>query len=251
MRGRGLPPRRMATGLARAGKLAARGMVVLVVLSGAAGGAAAAVSATNSARPVVGPAQNVSGHHLGYWLGRWWQWRLSFHVKHAAPWGRCITHRQRGPVWLLSFEEKSSTTYHWVGNCTVPHNRYVLFPGPIVDCSTVEARPYHASTNRGLRACAKRDWWKMHRHFGGASTMTLDGQAIPDGYIVGSGVFRFTMPARDNMLHVRGHRHGRAAAYGVALLLKPLSRGRHTLRMRQHWHGYPPMVGIMHLTVGS
>jgi hypothetical protein len=72
----------------------------------------------------------------------------------------------------------------------------------------------------------------------GTETVTLDGVRLgPPGYVVATGAFRFTMPERDNWLNVVGHTSGRAAAYGLAALLRPLSPGVHTVV-----HVEPPLA---------
>jgi hypothetical protein len=111
-------------------------------------------------------------------------------------------------------------------SCVVPAGRFLMLVGPVVDCSTVEPAPYHATTDAGLRRCARARW----RRNMGQEKLTLDGVAIqPPAVVGGSAVFSFTMPARNNFLGVVGRTHGRADVYGDAAILRPLSPGVHTL----------------------
>jgi hypothetical protein len=97
---------------------------------------------------------------------------------------------------------------------------------PNGDCSTIEPTPFHATTDAGLKRCARRLW---RAHWGGEE-LTLDGTAIePAGYVGGTGVFQFRMPILNNVLGVNGLTGGRAAEYGAASILRPLSPGTHTL----------------------
>lgn len=75
---------------------------------------------------------------------------------------------------------------------------------PSIECSTVEARPFHATTDAGLVRCA--------RSFAPVkSSLAFDGHVLsPSGFVVSTGVFPFTMPATHNLLEVSGKTGGRA-----------------------------------------
>jgi hypothetical protein len=101
-----------------------------------------------------------------------------------------------------------------------------MFFVPSVECSTVEAAPFHATTDAGLVRCVRRYWREHH----GGEELTVDGAPInPPGYVGGTTVFPFTMPAENNFLGVQGRTGGRAAVYGAASILRPLSPGTHTI----------------------
>jgi hypothetical protein len=227
-------------------RLAVTGTVLLI-----GAGLAAGAEATSSARgPVVARGQIAAGHGLGYWLGSWWKWRLRFKDRRLAPYGKCVTRGQHGPAWFLLGEVRKSNQYRSEVSCSIPAHRYLAFPVQFsVDCSTVERRPYHASTDRGLLRCARRDWRRIHERFNPHEVLKLDGHRISHGYLVASPVLRFTMPAHDNHLHVRGGTHGRFAVFGTAFVLRPLSPGRHTLWSRTKDPGYPPMINTLRLNV--
>jgi hypothetical protein len=97
-----------------------------------------------------------------------------------------------------------------------------------------------------LRRCVRHNW-----HATPASdTVTLDAVSVaPPGFLVATPAFRFTMPATDNILDVSGRGGGRAAAYGYAAMLSPLSPGAHTLVLVHQYVGYAATRITYQLTV--
>jgi hypothetical protein len=181
-----------------------------------AGFGTASLAAPSS--PLVPRGELVGGRDYGEWLAAAYQWRLALPSVMADK-TSCITKSQHGPVWFLGIDPNT-------GACNVPSGVYLMLFTPSFDCSTVERPPLHATTNAGLRRCAKGLWAR----YPGAETMTLDGVPLrPPGYVVATAAFHFTMPERNNWLQVRGHTSGRAAVYGLASILRPLSPGVHTL----------------------
>jgi hypothetical protein len=177
-----------------------------------------ATSLAAPSAPSVPRGELVGGRGYGEWLAAAYQWRLSLPGVMADK-TSCITKSQHRPVWFLGIDPTTET-------CNVPSGVYLMLFTPSFDCSTVERPPLHATTNAGLRRCAKRLWSR----YPGAETATLDGVPLrPPGYLVATAAFHFTMPERNNWLQVRGHTSGRAAAYGLASILRPLSPGVHTL----------------------
>ncbi len=102
---------------------------------------------------------------------------------------------------------------------------------PAAECSTVEKRPSHATTDAGLRACARTFWINgLGNGLAAPDHTGLDGVTlIPPGFIVASPAFSFSMPEKDNFLQVSGHAHGRSAVYGEVAILRPLPAGTHRL----------------------
>jgi hypothetical protein len=195
--------------------------MVGLALTGVAdvGGSAAA----SRLSPLVPGNGSVAGRGYGQWVESAWRSRTSL-PDVTSDRSSCLTTSQHGPVWFLggSASKGSSLTQ----TCTIRAGRYIMLDVPSVECSTAERPPFYARTDGGLVRCA-RTWWKKHV---GEETLTLDGTKLePPGYIGGTGVFSFTMPARNNYLHVRGHRRARGAIYGVATILRPLRPGPHTL----------------------
>lgn len=226
----------------RVGRALSLGCVALL----AAVGAATAVGATNSNLVVPGNAI-VGGHTYAQWETKAWQWELAnvrWLNSGPPPVPRCTTAGQNGPVWFLHGDNYTRAGNSITRACHVPAGRFLFLDRPSVDCSTVEAPPYHATTDAGLLRCA--------RSFGSVrSTLTLDGKRIsPSGVVLETAVFGFSMPAQNNELEVPGATHGRAAVYGEAVMLRPLSKGSHTLSEVSSYHGGLTLRSTYDLTVG-
>ena len=220
-----LTTRRLTSGVvvvsrSRLGGVGLAGAVsVLLVLGASASAARVDVSPATASSPLVPRSELVGGRDYGEWLAAAYKWRLSLPGVTADKTTSCITKSQHGPVWFLGLSPIT-------GTCNLPSGIYLMLFTPTFDCSTVERPPLHATTNAGLRQCAKGLWAR----YPGAETVTLDGVRLrPPGYVVATAAFHFTMPERNNWLHVRGHTSGRAAVYGLAAILRPLSPGVHTL----------------------
>ena len=91
----------------------------------------------------------------------------------------------------------------------------------------------------------------VEKHRGGED-LTVDGASItPQGWIIATSVFDFTMSAHNNYLHVPGRTGGRAAYFGVASILRPLSPGTHTVvRIESYTHPEAVYQTVYELTVG-
>jgi hypothetical protein len=172
--------------------------------------------------PLVPGGGSVAGRGYAHWVAAAWRWRLS-QPRITSNRTSCFTAGQHGPVWFIG---STVTAAVYSRTCAIPAGRYLMLYTPITECSTVEPPPFHATTNAGLMRCAKRLWERGP----GWLTLTLDGVNIqPAGHVGGSPAFAFQMPAHDNFLRVPGRTHGRAAVYGFGSILRPLSRGTHTL----------------------
>lgn len=217
-------------------------LVALVVATASTGALALAASKSSDLVPGNG---TVEGHGYGYWEAANWRWRDSLPDVTANK-AVCLSARQSGPVWFLggSAVKESAVTR----TCHVPIGRYLMIDGPGVECSTVERAPYHATTDAGLKGCA-RSWWRKHH---GGEDLRLDGVTIRKaGYLFATPVFAFTMPARNNWLGVSGRTGGHAAYYGAASILRPLSAGTHTLiRIASYTHPAYAVKTTYKLTVG-
>ncbi len=196
-------------------------MVILL----AAGVGLPAAAAAGDAR-VVPRWERVGGRTYRQWEVAAWRWQLS---RLTIPPGArdpalCVRAGQHAPVWFLNadFDRRTSV----LGACVVPAHSYIFVPSPSIDCSTVQARPLRAHGDAALRRCARREWQAASpRH-----AVLLDGQPLArPGFVVATPAFAFTMPAQDNYLSVPGATAGRAAAFGFADMLRPLSPGVHTL----------------------
>jgi hypothetical protein len=214
--------------------------VAFVGPSSAAGGNTAVVVPRNAV---------VGGLTYAQWEAKAWQWELA-HVRYYSSTApepkvpRCTTAGQHGPMWFLHGDLYNGAGNAITRSCDIPAGKYLFFDQPTDECSTVEAPPFHATTDAGLLRCAR----SFGRPF---STLTLDGRPVkPSGFVVATSVFRFTMPPHNNYLLVPGATRGRGAAWGQALMLRPLSKGRHTLVRRQGAPGVPLGHSTYHLTIG-
>ncbi len=181
-------------------------------------------SAAASSSPVVPGSSLVAGRSYGQWVAAAWRWRASLPAVTANK-GDCFTRSQPRSVWFLAGSAYRGQAPRLITRtCNIPTGRHIVLFTPGDDCSTAELAPYHATTNTGLERCAKKVWESRHFYV----ELSLDGMALT-GYVGGTPVFRFKMPARNNWLLAPGRTHGRMAVYGFAAILLPLSRGTHTL----------------------
>jgi hypothetical protein len=211
--------------------------VVAVELATSAAPAAAAAQAPTGtpfssggpSSPGVPPSERPLGRTYTQWSVASWQWLLangrSTARPHAGAWS-CITRGQRGKVWFLQDEYEGDGPVT-VG-CEVPAGRYLFLEGPAFECSTVEAPPFRA-TVRGLARCVRQ--FKL-----GGTDLMVDGVPLrPAAYTVITPVFRFVMPARNNVLMVPGKTRGYALARAEAVMLRPLAPGTHTIVQVEHF----------------
>ena len=127
---------------------------------------------------------------------------------------------QLGPVWFLTGVINVSGTA--VRDCTVPAGKALFFPIINVECSTLEAPPFHGDNEAELRACAKGF------HFGNVFA-EIDGVAVQNlnRYLVDSPLFTFTVPP-NNVLGVAAGT-GQSVSNGYYLMLAPLPVGEHVI----------------------
>jgi hypothetical protein len=199
-------------------------VAVLVAVS-----AGAELAGGTPASEVVPPSQRVAGKTYPEWMVASWQWILANGraVPATPPRSfKCLRTGQHGKVFFLQdeYEGGGSITV----SCVIPAATYVLLEGPVFECSTIEASPFGA-----LRGDLKRC---LQRFQLAGTRLTLDGAVLtPSAYPVATPVFRFTIPATNNVLHVAGQTHGYSAAKADASMLRPLSAGRHTLVQREQF----------------
>ena len=194
---------------------------------------------------IVGAGEKVGGAGYAQWETRAWQWddqHLHFFPGVESPAAsRCVTAGESGPVFFLH----GDTDRRWFDtrSCRVPAGRYLYIDTPSNECSTIEAPPFHASTTAGLEQCARK--------FQARASLSLDGKVLsPSGVRLATGPFTFRMPATDNWLGVPGATSGRAVVAGQALMLRPLTPGRHTLVRVIQYPGHPVAIETYNLTVG-
>lgn len=168
-----------------------------------------APTGTDGAALSAGPVEGVA---LADWTAEWWRWGLSLPVQ---PWldrdGSLCALDQRGPVWFLAGTDGSFQPRR---RCTVPEGRYLLVPViNMVHYSGRVPRPC-----RELRAGAA-----VNNDHLVSAVVLLDGKPLGDmraHRVRSDGCFRLDPDDDTSPL---------AAADGYWILLRPLSRGRHTL----------------------
>jgi len=104
---------------------------------------------------VLPPDTHAFGQTYEEWSARWWQWAISMPSDHnpLADTADCSM-GQVGPVWFLggSFAQTPLTGPR---KCTVPPGKGLFFPIVDVDCSSMEAPPFHGDTPAERIACAR------------------------------------------------------------------------------------------------
>ena len=209
-------------------------------------GSASRVYAEKPNPGVIPPNAEPFGRTYEEWSAKWWQWTLSLPVDQNPSFdegGACTNgaNGQRGPVWFLTGVINQSGSAE--RNCTVPIGKALFFPIINVECSTLEAPPFHGDNKAQLRRCAKG--------FRIANVSAeIDGVAVPhlDRYRVESPLFTFTVPP-SNVLGVAAGT-GQSVSNGYYLMLAPLSAGKHVIHFSGAFPDFPFTVGITYtLTV--
>lgn len=195
---------------------------------------------------ILPPKAKAYGASYRDWSARWWQWILSIPVTQSPSKdqnGDCNNGAvgQAGPVWFLTGVINESGVA--VRNCEVPSGKALFFPIINVECSTLEAAPFHGNTESELRVCAKG--------FRIADVSAqIDGRDVEDiqRYLVESPRFDFSVP-QDNILGVPAG-SGKSVSNGYYLLLAPLSPGQHNIHFSGSFPDFPFALDITyHLTV--
>src|SRR6266516_3042171 len=212
---------------ARKPLLAAAILVLLVATS------PAQAAERNPNRGILPVGSTSYGKTYAEWSALLWQHAIELPVE-GNPFvdGGCF--ELSGPVWFLS--APLSMGEH---SCTVPSGRALFVPTLTIECSSLESPDsgFHGDTEEEQRACAK--FWADHIV---NLSVEIEGVPVRDlvSYRVVSPQFSFTAPD-PNILGVPGGGAGTAVADGYYLMLAPLSKGGHTIRLR----------GALHLSVAA
>jgi hypothetical protein len=186
-----------------------------------------APSASASSFTIVQPTQKYAGKTYGQWSAAWWQWAANISEPNSPvtdDTGADCAVQQKGPVWFLAGSTGGSVTR----SCTVPADKAILVPVINGECSSVEG---NGTTDAALRACATGQMDAVTQ-----TSASVDGTAIDLGP-VSEGRFRFQSPlftitfAPNNGFYPDGSvaGTGKAVADGFWVLVKPLSKGQHTV----------------------
>jgi hypothetical protein len=210
-----------------------------------------AVSAPVGGAPPVPPPATVPygtpvlGRSDAQWEVAEWRRYLAA-PRSIGPDESCAVRQHPGLWFLAGLGDRATAHNRYHHDCSVPAGTYLLLPLPGDECSTVEPPPYHASGDRGLHRCARRQWSTLAAR----PEVTLDGRPVALPPPSATPVFAFSLPRRNVLFTPR--RHGRAAAYGRAIVFPPLAPGRHTIVKTTDYGGaYPERdVVTFHLRVG-
>jgi hypothetical protein len=177
---------------------------------------------------VYAPHAKVAGHTLAEWSAKWWQWAFSQPVNDSALFdqtGALARNGDMGKVFFLAGVVSESGTAH--RTITLPSGTPIFFPVLNNEASTIEG---NGTTEAELLA--------VNDFFIGIATglhASVDGVAVPDltAHRETSRAFAFDLPD-NNFLQFfgvnapAGH-YESAVSDGYWVMLKPLSKGHHTI----------------------
>ena len=180
---------------------------------------------------------NSKPYGLAYsdWAGKWWQWAISIPSNINPLTDNTGTHcaeRQQGPVWFLPGTSGGKIDR----TCTIPSGKAILLNILTGECSTKENK--NLKTAPELLRCA------VNSNKGAYSlSASVDGFNIPNiqTYRVQSPSINVVYPpASQSIFPVAEGGPAISAADGWYVMLKPLSKGTHTL----HFKGAIPSSDI-------
>ncbi|WP_431052347.1 hypothetical protein [Roseateles sp. L2-2] len=178
----------------------------------------ASSSAAAPASPLLGPDEQVGWVTQAEWSRRWWEWALSFDDDInpiADPSGVQCGNRQSGDVFFLAGTYGTART---VRTCRVPADKYLFFP--LIN--------YVVMPNGGaVRSCMEISGTAA-RVTNGAEMLVLEVDGVRYGDLQRH---RQASPECFNAWarHPSGARLFPTASNGYYVMLKPLTRGRHTI----------------------
>ena len=174
---------------------------------------AGAVSASPSISDLL-TADPVEGQSLGAWTAQWWRWVFAHPMEpYLDPDGRFCDLGQDGPVWFLAGTDGSFKPKR---RCVVPEGKHLLLP--VINMIYMQSRELRSASCKALQASVA-----VNNDHLASAVVLLDGKPLGDialHRVRSDGCFRLDPEDASSVL---------AAADGYWLMLKPLSRGRHTI----------------------
>jgi len=186
---------------------------------------------------VVPEKERVKGMTPLEWDARWWQWNLTTpKTDHPANGGEPKKSIVKGVLMLPDPEQsdpgKPAPTYTF----TVPKNTYLHLPVNIAECSTApDDRPddfhpgtQYPATDAGVTQCAGQ-WLPLITQ----ANVEIDGVPVKGvlDHEQKQPVFEYTVrPGIDNVYDSPPGTY-RSAADSIAMMLKPLSPGKHVIHV--------------------
>jgi hypothetical protein len=187
------------------------------------------LSGTNSSPWLVPPGDlRLAGRTYEQWAGDWLRWALPMPPTNSAgavhPWIDSprfdVTESQTDDVWFLG-APFGKTQRH----CVIPSGKALFFPLFVVECSSIEAPPFYASTVPGQATMSQ--YWGDHIM---DPFCELDGNALTnlDAFRFQSPQVSITAPAPWILGKDGGN--GTSTGDGYFIFLAPLPPGPHKLR---------------------
>lgn len=178
---------------------------------------------------VFDPASRPYDFTYGEWSAKWWQWAFS------VPWpenplfdqtGRTAHLGQKGPVWFLGGVFGTSGKVR--RSCQIPENRAIFFP--ILNSISIDAEsePWSQESVERMKNNAQ------------AAEVVLDGRPLEnvDAHWMASPTFSGRFSDTPIMGGMKPGSHYSANSAGCYIMLKPLSKGRHTLSFKGAFPGF-------------
>lgn len=202
---------------------------------------------------VIPPHAHAFGKTYGQWSAEWWKWHLHLpatgHPAYSLDGANCGA-GQKGKVWFLigafttEFPQNAFNTIVRE-SCVVPTGKAIFFPIINVECSTIEADPYHlvlTGDNYDNRDDCAAKFVKGTAGDGTEAvvkdlTVSIDGKSLKNlyAYRAKSPVFGFQFnDPIDNILDVDCSLvkcdNAQAVSDGYWIMLPPQSAGKHKIR---------------------
>ena len=210
-------------------------LVPAVSVAGIPGPTTVAKLATGNPNPTVSPIQSKPhGKTYSEWSVLWWQYFLPLT---STEFGECKIGQSGKVAFLITGP----------ATCTgkVDPGTALFFPVANVECSSLEAAPFHGDTPAERASCAAS-------FIGGVGTLnvTLDDHTLQDltDYHVLSPDFSFTV-GPDNVFGIpcASECSGKSSGDGYYVMLTPLTPGQHTIHISASGFGIDT---TFNLTVG-
>jgi hypothetical protein len=208
--------------------LALKSAVAAAVLAVLMATAPAHSAGRNPNPGVLTVGSSAFGNTLAEWSAEWWKRGIE-HPVEGSPFvtGGCF--ELSGNVIAFAAPLSTATL-----SCTVPAGKALFVAGLTIECSSLEPEDsgFHGDTEEEQAECAT--YWADHIVDMG---FEIDGVPVNNvaSYRVVSPQFSYTAPD-PNILGVPGGGSGTAVADGYYLMLAPLSKGGHTIRIHGTLH---------------
>ena len=199
--------------------------------------------ALNAVSPnVVPPTANVLGKSYAEWSADWWRWLWSSTPATNPGFdetGELVDFNQSGNVWFLAPNFGGVT----VRNATIPTGKFLFTDVAAWFFAPQIGDPEDETALRAAAAAAADATMNVR--------FEVDGVAVPnmDDFRVQSDLFDYTLP-EDNMFTFFGFPSAAGNYYpavsdGWFVMIPPLSKGEHTIRM----YAELPFYGVSDVTV--